>query len=59
MRIADTFFEEMAAEKVKEITGLGKGELKGKANKVAGEAKGKASEVTGKAKGKVEEMKGM
>jgi len=52
-------FAEKAAEKVKEVTGLDKGDLKGKAKEVTGEAKGKAYEVTGKPKGEVEEMKGI
>jgi hypothetical protein len=49
---------ETAAQKAKEVTGMSKGEVKGKAHEVAGEAKGKANELAGEAKGKKEEIKG-
>ncbi|KAH8798116.1 hypothetical protein F5882DRAFT_395172 [Hyaloscypha sp. PMI_1271] len=47
-----------AAQKAKEVAGMSKGEVKGKAHEVAGEAKGKANELAGEAKGKKEEIKG-
>jgi hypothetical protein len=39
---------ETAAQKAKEVAGMSKGEVKGKAHEVAGEAKGKKEEIKGK-----------
>jgi len=47
-----------AAQKAKEVAGMSKGEMKGKAEELKGEAKGKAAEISGQAKGKAEEVKG-
>jgi hypothetical protein len=55
---ADDMEIETAAQKAKEVAGMSKGEVKGKAHEVAGEAKGKANELAGEAKGKKEEIKG-
>jgi len=55
---ADDLEIENAAQKAKEVAGMSKGEVKGKAHEVAGEAKGKANELAGEAKGKKEEIKG-
>jgi len=55
---ADDLEIETAAQKAKEVAGMSKGEVKGKAHEVAGEAKGKANELAGEAKGKKEEIKG-
>jgi hypothetical protein len=55
---ADDMEIETAAQKAKEVAGMSKGEVKGKAHELAGEAKGKANELAGEAKGKKEEIKG-